>query len=360
MTNPDIKNARILIVDDIPANVELLEKMLKIEGYTNIYSATDPRDTTKLYLEQKPDIVLLDLQMPLLDGFQVMELLKTIEKDSYLPILVLTGTQDRDTRLRALESGAKDFLNKPFDRLEVSLRIKNMLEVRLLHNQVRNQNVILEEKVRERTKELRETQFEVIQRLMHAAEFRDNETGMHIVRMSRFCALTGRTIGMSEKEAELLLHASPMHDIGKIGIPDRILLKPSKLNRDEWKLMKTHSAIGAKLLSEGRSDLMRMAQTIALTHHEKWDGTGYPNKLKGEQIPLAGRICGLCDVFDALTSERPYKKAWPVEMAVDEIKKGTGKHFAPDLVPVFLNILPEILKIREEHDEESKPAYRGG
>ncbi len=252
-------------------------------------------------------------------------------------------------RVRSLQSGAKDFLTKPFDRIETLTRIHNMLEVRLLHNQVRDQNVILERKVQERTAELNDTRLEIIRRLGIAAEYRDNETGLHIIRMSKICQVLGKAVGMTESEAELLLNASPMHDIGKIGIPDRILLKPGKLDADEWEIMKTHAAIGADMLSGHSSELLNMAKEIALTHHEKWDGSGYPRGLKGEDNPLAGRICAVSDVFDALTSVRPYKKAWSVEDSVAEIQRGKGANFDPDMVDVFMDTLDEIVSIKEQY-----------
>ncbi|MDP2783904.1 MAG: response regulator [Sulfurimicrobium sp.] len=346
-----LKAAKILIVDDQVPNVILLEKMLRAEGYGNIVATTDSRQVSELYTQQRFDLVMLDLNMPYLSGFDVMRQLREIEPDSYVPILVLTAQPDMKTRLRALESGARDFLTKPFDRLEVLTRIRNMLEVRIMHNQVRDQNRMLEEKVRERTRELADTRFEIIRRLGRAAEYRDNETGLHIIRMSQYSGLLGHAAGMNAQQCELLLNASPMHDIGKIGIPDSILLKPGKLDEDEWKIMKTHSAIGAEILSGHQSDLMSMASQIALTHHEKWDGSGYPNGLQGEEIPLAGRVVAICDVFDALTTARPYKKAWPVEEAITYIADNSGKHFDPTLTRLCPGILPAILDIRERHAE---------
>ena len=346
-----ISDAKILIVDDQKPNVLLLEKMLKAEGYAEVISTTDSRETAALYANNRFDIVLLDLNMPYLDGFQVMEQLRAVEIDSYLPILVLTAQQDSATRLRALQSGAKDFISKPFDRLEVLTRIRNMLEVRLMHNQVRDQNKILEDKVRARTQEITDTRLEIIQRLGRAAEYRDNETGLHIIRMSRFSVCLGRAAGMDEARVEILLNASPMHDIGKIGIPDRILLKPGKLDADEWQIMKTHTTIGAEILSGSDAELMEMARLIAITHHEKWDGSGYPNGLVGEDIPLEGRVVALSDVFDALTTARPYKKAWEVGAALDYISENSGKHFDPDLVGLFHKVLPEILAIKNRHAE---------
>ncbi len=353
-TNVKHLDANILIVDDQPTNVKLLQRMLEGSGFNNISTTTDSREVSALYQNNRFDLVLLDINMPHLNGFEVMAELAAVERDSYLPILVLTAQTDNETRLRALDLGAKDFLTKPFDRVEVLTRIRNMLEVRLLHNQVRDQNKILEEKVQIRTKELLDTRLEIIRRLGRAAEYRDNETGFHIIRMSKFAQSIGRSYGMSDYDAEILLHASPMHDIGKIGIPDRILLKPGQLNEEEWEIMKTHAIIGAEILSGHNSDLIETARIIALTHHERWDGTGYPNKLAGKDIPLVGRIVAICDVFDALTSERPYKRPWSIEEALKYIEENAGKHFDPDVVTIFLHVLPDILKVKEQYEEPTR------
>lgn len=341
----DILDSKILIVDDEPKNVFLLQEALKMAGYSNLKSTTDSREVNDLYEEYKPDLVLLDLRMPHIDGFEVMENLQKIEKNSYIPALVLTAQADKDTRLRALKLGAKDFLTKPLDMIEVVSRIRNMLEIRLLHNS-------LESKVQERTKELNETRLEVIHSLGRAAEYRDNETGAHVIRMSRISFLLAQAIGLPAAEADLILNASPMHDVGKIGIPDQILLKPGKLNHEEWEIMKSHTTIGAEILSKGDNPLMKMARTITLQHHEKWDGSGYPEGLKGEDISIEGRIVALGDVFDALTSERPYKKAWSREDAVVEINDKSGAHFDPFLVKKFVEIFPEIIKIMDEFPDE--------
>lgn len=350
MNNELFKDAKILIVDDQPPNVMLLEKILATEGYTHVDSTTDPRQVVELYQQNHYDIVLLDISMPYMTGYDVMEALREIEgDDSYVPVLILTAQNDRDTRLKSLEAGAKDFLTKPFDRIEVLNRIRNMIEVRLLHSQVRNQNKILEQKVRERTHELNETRLEIIRRLGRAAEYRDNETGLHIIRMSKFSQLLARHVGMGELEAEMILNASPMHDIGKIGIPDSILLKPGKLDSTEWEIMKTHTTIGAEILSGHDSELMLMARDIAMAHHEKWDGSGYPLGLAGDDIPLVARIVALADVFDALTSVRPYKKAWSIEDTMAEISRLKGSHFQPDLVDSFHDILPQVTEIRNQY-----------
>ncbi len=346
----EILNAKILIVDDQKLHLMLLEKILKTSGYQNICCTTESRKVVSLYQEFKPDLIVLDLIMPEFDGFMVMEGLRKLKRpEDYLPILAVSSEKGQEIHLKALQSGATDFIQMPYESLEIVMRIKNMIETAILHKQVQNQNKILETKVQERTKELRDTRLDIIQRLAHAAECRDLETGAHIVRMSQYCFELAKAVGMNDLQCELVLNASPLHDVGKIGIPDQILLKPAKLTPEEWETMKKHTTIGAQLLSGSHSPLMKMAEMIALTHHERWDGTGYPKGLKNEDIPLVGRICSICDVFDALTSERPYKKAWTVEAALDQIKKDSGTYFDPHLVEVFLNIFSKIDEIRKKY-----------
>lgn len=350
----ETKQAKILILDDQDINVKLLQKMLQHAGYHDVTGITDSRDIEQLYADNEYDLVLLDIRMPHMNGFEVMERLNTIPKESFVPVLILTAQNDQETKLKALKLGAKDFLTKPFDQTEVLLRINNLLEVRMMQQHQRNLNKMLDERVKERTRELNETRLEVIRRLGLAAEFRDNETGYHIIRMSKFSQIIARTYGLGETRAELILNASPMHDIGKIGIPDQILLKPGKLDKQEWEIMKTHAAIGAEILSGHDSELMVMASTIALNHHEKFDGSGYPNGIAGKAIPISARIVAISDVFDALTSERPYKKAWPIERAVVEIRKSAHTHFDPELVCAFEESLPAILEVRSQYQEEAQ------
>lgn len=354
--NDSILAAKILIVDDKLVNVELLETMLSLAGYTNIRSTTDSRDVQELYQSDQFDIILLDIRMPYLDGFQVMEQLSEGIKNDYLPVLVLTAQQDMETRLRALELGAKDFVTKPFDSTEVLNRIANMLEVRELYNQRKHHADILEKKVQDRTRELHQrnqeledTRLEIVRCLGRAGEYRDNETGFHVIRMSKGCQALALAAGLGEERASTFLHASPMHDVGKIGIPDHILLKPGRLDPAEWEIMKTHVDIGVEIIGKQDSELMNLARLIALNHHEKWDGCGYPQGLKGEGIPIEGRISAVCDVFDALTSERPYKKAWPVDEAVSFINENADSHFDPELVRLFNQILPDLLSIRDKY-----------
>lgn len=339
------ETARILIVDDEPVNLKLLDKMLSTQGYQNLVLIQDPREVLVEYLRERPDLLLLDINMPYFDGFAVMEQIKALNDPLCSPIVILTAQHGQDFLLRALNAGARDFITKPFDRNELLARVRNMLDAHLAHRLVYDQKDVLNEMVRNRTEELRRTRLLVVQQLGRAAEYRDNETGNHILRMSHISALLAKLIGWSESDCELILHASPMHDIGKIGIPDRILLKPGKFEPDEWEIMKTHVVIGANILQGDSSDLMKCASEIALTHHEKWDGSGYPQGLVGEAIPLAGRIAALADVYDALTSVRPYKKSWTVEAAVGYIEQNSGVHFDPALVKVFVEHLSEVLAI---------------
>ena len=351
MNNAGIKSAGILVVDDELANVKLVEGIFKTHGYTNIYSTTDPREVLNLYKQNKIDIILLDLNMPYMDGYDVMQLLSQEYGKELAPVLILTAQVSSEFKHRAFECGAKDYVTKPFDIQEVLSRAGNLIEVELFHQYLKKQNEVLEQKVQTRTKEIYDTRLEIVRCLGRAAEYRDNETGLHIVRMSKIAELLGRAYGVDEHQCELLLNSSPMHDIGKIGIPDHVLLKPGKFEPDEWEVMKTHAAIGANILSGSDSELLNMAKEIAISHHEKWDGSGYPAGLVGEDIPLVGRITAIADVFDALTSERPYKKAWTVEDAVKLINEQSGIHFEPKMVELFNNLLPQICAIRDQFSE---------
>ncbi len=356
---PNLKASPIIAVDDEPNNLKLLGKMLRAEGYTNLVQIDDPRETLDACARLNPGLILLDLNMPILDGYGVMKQLRELDSPLVPPVIVLTAQTSSEFLLRAFEAGARDYVTKPFDRAELMARVRNSLEAHLAHRFVWTQKSVLQELVQERTLELRETRLQVVRRLGRAAEYRDNETGNHILRMSKIAALLAERSGWSTEATELMLHASPMHDIGKIGIPDEILLKPGGLTAEEWQVMKRHVFIGADILSGEATDLLDLARGIALSHHEKWDGSGYPQGLAGERIPLAGRIVALADVFDALTSERPYKKAWEVEEAVAYITAESGRHFDPSLVPVFCNALPEVLAIRDQHaDHASKSSWR--
>ena len=338
---PSLEHLRILLVDDLPANNRFLELMLLSKGFTNITTCTDPYQAVRLYTEHPYDLVILDYNMPGMHGLQVLEALKKVEKSCFLPVLMITAQTERQIRLDALSQGVQDFLTKPLDQLEILPRIRNILMVRVLTNQ-------LEEKVRERTTQLEKTQLEIVERLGRASEFRDNETGMHIRRMSRISGILGRGLGMPRDQFTMLENAAPMHDLGKIGVPDHILLKPGKLDAEQIAIMRTHPDIGRGILDDADTTLLILARDIALTHHECWDGSGYPQGLKGEDIPLEGRICAVADVYDALTSERPYKKAWPIEKAVAFLQEKSGSQFDPDVVRVFMERLDEIVKVTKQ------------
>ena len=345
----------IVVLDDEPANVSLLVQLLREGGHEDVHGLNDPRQLMALLDRHPIDLLLLDLNMPYLDGYQVIEQVQSLEHPPC--VLVLTAHVDRENRLRALESGARDFVPKPFDAAELLARVRNLVEMRHSQSSLRRQNQSLEGHVQERTRELHDTRLDIIRRLGRAAEFRDNETGLHIIRMSKISQIVGRAVGMSEAEAELLLNASPMHDIGKIGIPDRILLKPGKLDSDEWRIMQTHARIGADLLDGHDAPLLTMARDIALTHHEKWDGSGYPDGRRDEEIPLVGRIVALADVFDALTSARPYKPAWPADKALAYIREQRGIQFDPQLTDLFMGCLDEIGEVSRQFAE---PGEGGG
>ncbi len=339
MIDDYISNARILIVDDEPINVRLLEHMLHRQNSFHVISTTDSREALRLFEREAPDLVLLDIMMPHLNGYDVMQQLrKVISPSDYLPIVVLSADVSPATKQRALSSGAKDFLQKPFEPTELMLRLNNLLESRYFHLQLRDQNQKLEYRVQERTRELNQSQVEILQRLARAADFRDDDTGRHTYRVGRTAALLSQTMNWPAERTTLLERTAPLHDVGKIGISDDILLKGAPLSDEEFDVMKTHTTIGGALLSGGNSELLKMAQNIALTHHERWNGRGYPFNLSGEEIPIEGRIVAIADVFDALTHERPYKKAWPVSQAVEEIQHQSGRHFDPAVVAAFLEL----------------------
>jgi putative two-component system response regulator len=331
------QHARILIIDDQAENVTLLRRVLLKAGYREMQSTTDPSQAETLYEAYRPDLVLLDLHMPEMDGFAVLERLRSLTtRTTYLPILVLTGDHNPGKRRQALAAGATDFLAKPFDLVEVMLRIRNLLETRHLHRLLSNQNAILEAGVRQRTRELEEAQGEILARLAAAADHRDDDTGRHTLRVGELSAAVAETLGLPRDAVELIRAAAPLHDVGKIGVPDHILLKAGTLTEEEFVVMKAHTTIGAAILAGGRSALVVEAERIALNHHERWDGTGYPNGLVGAAIPLGARIVAVADVFDALTHARPYRPAWPLDRVMDEIRAQSGHHFDPDVVTAFL------------------------
>lgn len=315
----------LMLVDDEPSNLHVLREILQ-QDYRLLF-ARDGERALKLAESERPDLILLDVMMPGLTGYDVCAALKASTRTAMIPVLFVTALGDSLDEARGFDVGAVDYLTKPVSPSVVRARVRTHL--RLVSVEV-----------------LRETRLQIVQCLGVAAEFKDNETGMHVIRMSHFSQIIALGAGLAESEAENLLHAAPMHDVGKIGIPDAILRKPGRLDPDEWKVMASHAEIGVRILGEHDSELLQMASRIALSHHEKWDGSGYPHGISGEQIPIEARIVAIADVFDALTSERPYKKAWSIEDAVKLIREESGKHFDPRLVEVFLEKLPEILEIR--------------
>ena len=351
INTPDIINGKILIVDDQEVNIILLERILKGAGYVSISSTMDPGEVCELHLKNRYDLILLDLQMPAMDGFQVIEGLKKIELDGYLPVLVITAQPSH--KLRALQVGAKDFISKPFEQAEVLARVHNMLEVRLLHRELQNYNDALELQVGERTAELQESYLKTIFTMTRAAEYKDVDTGAHVQRISYYCRELARMLGMDKEFIEKIFFAGPMHDVGKIGIPDHVLLKPASLTADEWEIMKGHSSMGSKILGNSKSIYLKMGAEIALNHHERWEGGGYPNGLRGEDIPLAARIMNICDIYDALRSKRPYKPGLDHLKAMDIITHGDGRtqpeHFDPLILAAFKKNHQTFCDIFEEY-----------
>jgi putative two-component system response regulator len=331
------RRARLLIVDDEPANVRLLERILERAGYGDLVATSEAETVPTLFAAARPDLVLLDLHMPPVCGFALLERLAGGDAAGvFLPVVVLTADSSREARERALRAGASDFLLKPFDPVEVVLRIANLLEMRHLHLRLGEENRRLEERVRLRTAELQRAQDEVLERLARAAEMRDDETGQHTRRVGERAAVLGAALGLPPATVELLRHTAPLHDVGKIAIPDAILRKPGPLAAAERKAMERHTLLGASILSGGGSAAMRMAEEIALGHHERWDGAGYPLRLAGEEIPLAARIVAVADVYDALAHDRPYRAAVPPAEALRHIAAGAGSHFDPRVAAAML------------------------
>jgi putative two-component system response regulator len=332
-------NARILVIEDEEANVLLMERMLTRDGYRNVRCVTDSRTAIAVIIEFLPDLILLDFHMPPPDGLTLLrELAAWIGPPAMVPVIMLTGNVEQDTRKAALELGARDFVTKPFDVGEVLIRIHNVLELRRLHLQIQAQNDQLVQAVADRSDDLELAQLELVQRLALAAEYRDDETHDHMDRVGHLAALLADRAGGTAERVAVIREAAPFHDVGKIGVPDAILLKPGRLTHDEFETMKLHVEVGVNILMGSSSPVLRCAEEIVRTHHERWDGTGYPDGLAGEKIPLVGRIVALADVFDALTHRRPYKDAWPVDRAMAEIQRLAGSHFDPAVVTAFEQI----------------------
>lgn len=317
----------LLLVDDEPVNLRVLKQVLH-QDYHLIF-AKSGEEALRLAQTELPSLILLDIMMPNMTGLEVCQLLKNIPVTQSIPVIFVTALNDEHDEAAGFAVGGVDYIVKPISATIVKARVKTHLSL-------------------VQADELRRTRLQVIQRLGRAAEYKDNETGTHVLRMSHYSKILALAYGLSEAQADDLLHAAPMHDIGKIGIPDSIMLKPGKLTDEEFAIMKTHPHIGAEIIGEADSELLRLAKSVALTHHEKWNGTGYPNGLKGEAIPLEGRIVALADVFDALTSKRPYKEAWSVDKTMDYIHEQSGVHFDPELVRLFTDNLDKVLEIKNK------------
>ncbi|WP_373388054.1 HD-GYP domain-containing protein [Pseudomonas alcaligenes] len=330
MIRPADTRPKLLLVDDEPTNLQVLRQILQ-DDYRLLF-AKDGGKALELAAREAPALVLLDVMMPGMTGHEVCARLKAQPATAAIPVIFVTALADVEDEARGFEVGAVDYITKPVSPAIVRARVRTHLSL-------------------VRVDELRQTRLQIVQRLGLAAEYKDNETGLHVIRMSHYTHLLARAAGLGEVEADDLLNAAPMHDVGKIGIPDAILQKNGKLDEAEWQVMRQHAQIGAEIIGEHESGLLRMARSIALTHHEKWDGSGYPNGLAGEAIPLEGRIVAIADVFDALTSVRPYKPAWPVEEALEFLRRESGRHFDPQLVELFLGILPAILEVKERWAE---------
>jgi len=362
----------ILVVDDEDYICALMESLLLPVGY-NVIKALNGREALDKIVEFQPDLVITDIMMPEIDGYGLATQLKNKPNTEFTPIIMVTGLGDRDSKIKGLEVGVDDFLTKPVDRVELIMRVRNLLKVKEYQNQLRQYSTILERRVEERTAQLKDAfeklkranaqvkdaHLQTIIRLAMAAEYKDKDTANHIQRMSHYTVSIAKGLGLPEKEIEIILYASPMHDIGKIGVPEYILLKPGKLTQEEYEIMKQHTIIGAKILEGSKSEFLEAGRVIAISHHEKYDGTGYPYGAKEENIPLYGRIVALADVFDALTSRRPYKPAFSNDQALQIIKESSGSHFDPMIVEAFFDKLKDILEIQKEYNQNQKEYYNG-
>ncbi|PWI33222.1 two-component system response regulator [Vibrio albus] len=338
------QKATILVVDDTPENIDVLSGILK--PLYRIKAALNGKIALKIAKETpKPDLILLDVMMPEIDGYEVCRQLKRNPETSKIPVIFITAKSEIKDEELGFSLGACDYITKPVSPPIVSARVRTHLN---LYDQSRH----LEKLVQLRTAELNNTRLEIIHRLGRAAEYKDNETGMHVIRMSLYAGLLARKTSSDEDWCELLTTVAPMHDVGKIGVPDQILLKPEKLNNNEWIIMQKHPVFGAEIIGDHASPLLQLAKEVALYHHEKWDGSGYPNGIAGDAIPLSARIVAIADVFDALTSQRPYKDAWSIEKSIEYIQRQSGKHFDPALVPLFLECMPNIEAIRQKYQDD--------
>jgi len=340
---------RIVIIDDQAISRKLLAKLVgTLEDGADVQSFADPIEALSWIGENPPDLILTDYKMPSLDGVEFTRLLRDIPECADVPLVVVTCIEDREIRYQALEAGATDFLTKPVDHVECRARCRNLLTLRRQQQIIKDRNRWLERRISEATAAIRTRERETLIRLAKAGEYRDEETGNHVLRMARYSRLIADALGLSRDEGRAIAIAAPMHDIGKIGIPDAILLKPGRHTPEEFETMKRHTLIGYEILKESPSKYLQMGATIALGHHERYDGSGYPHGLRGEEIPLPARIVAVADVFDALTSVRPYKQAWPVQDALAYLRKQRGSHFDPRCVDGFLSQFSRAMDVFQE------------
>ena len=342
----------VLIVDDTEINLILFGALVKKLDACVPHAFAHAKQGLAWAEQNAPDLIIVDYMMPDIDGLEFISRVRAMPGRQAVPIIMITANDQKPIRYRALDLGANDFLTKPVDKVEFLARCKNMLTLNDAHKKLSNQAEWLREEVKLATREILERERETVLRLCRAAEFRDPETGAHILRMAHFSRLIARGLGLSQDDQDLLLEAAPLHDIGKVGIPDKILLKPARLDADEFVIMKQHAMYGHDLLKGSASKVLQTGAEIAKGHHEKFDGSGYPSGLKGDEIPLFSRIVAVADVFDALTSERPYKKAWTLEAAVEFLENGSGTHFDPTCVTAFIEAWDEVLEIRSRFQDE--------
>ncbi len=349
----------VMIVDDMRENRDLLSRAL--DGRYRVREAGDGESALLAMEEDPPDLALLDVCMPRMDGFELARIMKVSPLLSEIPVIFITGLDDIANKSKGFSLGGVDYIIKPFEILEVQARVRTHVSLLLARRKLKQHAEELEGRVQRRTLQLssaldklKGASLDTIYRLARAAEYRDDDTAAHVERMSRYSRAIALSLDLSHRTAEAILYAAPMHDVGKIGIPDRILLKPGKLDPDEWLVMKSHSDIGKKILEGAQEGFLKLAEVIAWTHHEKWDGSGYPRGLSGKGIPLVGRITAVADVFDALICRRPYKEPFPVEKALRIIREGAGSHFDPRVVDAFFSVRADILAIMEEHGERGR------
>ena len=349
-----------LVIDNQLQNIELLEAQPVSQGY-EIIRAANGKDALTIITGNEIDLMLLDIMMPGMDGFEVIRRVRQGTKTRLLPIILVTALRETEDRIKGIEAGCDDFISKPVDKMELFARVRSLLKVKDYNDLMLNYRKELESEVTARTEQLKKAleriktaSLDTIYRLSVASEYKDKDTGAHIKRMSRYSVAVARRMGLDENTIETILYSAPMHDLGKIGIPDQILMKPAILDPAEWKIMKMHTVIGAKILQGSDAEFIKSGESIALSHHEKWDGSGYPNGVKGQEIPIAGRIVAIADVFDALTSKRPYKEPFTIEKSLAIVKEGRGTHFDPDVVDAFFDIQEEILNIKKQYNEDNQ------